>query len=679
MRLLFVWVALAGFAAGQPALHLRTRTLDAQSPRQSGNQSVPPKRHAPGAKHLLIQFENAPTPEDRAELERLGVKLLRYVPDNGFTAAVPEDADLASLRLRHAEPIESRDKISPDLLPVEPDLAATARLAAAEEDGAFLAIFHDDVTATQARVLVQDLGLVIQDHPDLEPSHLLVLGPVAKLLDLAHWDEVEYLLPASPELIQGERVHACSGAVTEHGRVAELAAPVGAGWAPGRGSADLGYFFVNATAKLPEAQQRSEILRGLSEWSKHVKVSYRQAASASATRTIAIRFATGNHGDGSNFDGPAGVLAHAFYPSLPNPEPIAGDLHLDDAETWRIGANFDLFSVALHEVGHSLGLGHSNHTSAVMYPYYRMASELHADDIASIQQLYASTGTAPTSLTITVRTPASSPVTTQGATATLVGTTAGGTNPVRVQWSSDRGGTGAATVSSSTRDWVITSVPLREGSNVFTIAATDSQGARAEKLVTFIRTGSSPTQKTPPVVTITSPSSTSFGTTSSTITITGTAVHSTGIARVSWVNSRGGQGTGVGTQSFRIANLNLQAGVNEITVSVTSGDGMTASRSLSVTLNRGGDTVAPALSILAPVGSVSTTAASVQVRGTAADNIGVTEVTWQLTGGRSGTAAGTTSWSATIPLNVGINTITIRAKDAAGNTGWRSLTVTRRQ
>jgi len=54
------------------------------------------------------------------------------------------------------------------------------------------------------------------------------------------------------------------------------------------------------------------------------------------------------------------VLAHTFYPSPPNPEPIAGDVHLDDDEEWVIGSDLsvrsvDLFSVSLHELGHALG------------------------------------------------------------------------------------------------------------------------------------------------------------------------------------------------------------------------------------------------------------------------------------------------------------------------------------
>jgi peptidoglycan hydrolase-like protein with peptidoglycan-binding domain len=116
-----------------------------------------------------------------------------------------------------------------------------------------------------------------------------------------------------------------------------------------------------------------------------------------------------------------GVLAHADFPpgcsvvtnSLPKP------VHFDDEEhTWAVGAQadaFDVETVALHELGHILGLAHSSIPGAVMAP--RVAANftlrtLTADDIAAIQSLYgaAPTPPAPTPPAPTPPAPPPSPV-----------------------------------------------------------------------------------------------------------------------------------------------------------------------------------------------------------------------------------------------------------------------------
>jgi hypothetical protein len=96
--------------------------------------------------------------------------------------------------------------------------------------------------------------------------------------------------------------------------------------------------------------------RAMAQWSNVVQVTWQQGTDATAPQTVNILFASGDHGDGFPFTSTA-ILAHTFYPAPPNPDPIAGDMHFNADETWQIGANTDLFSVALHELGHALGLG----------------------------------------------------------------------------------------------------------------------------------------------------------------------------------------------------------------------------------------------------------------------------------------------------------------------------------
>jgi hypothetical protein len=91
------------------------------------------------------------------------------------------------------------------------------------------------------------------------------------------------------------------------------------------------------------------------------------------------------------------------------------------------------------------------------------------------------------------------------------------------------------------------------------------------------------------------------------------------------------------------------------------------------------DTTPPTVAITTPTSgpTYTTNTSPLTLGGTAADNVGVTQVSWASDRGGSGTASGTTSWSvAGIALQAGTNVLTITARDAAGNTGTATLTVT---
>ncbi|KAM6946327.1 uncharacterized protein FYW47_017431 [Aplochiton taeniatus] len=143
------------------------------------------------------------------------------------------------------------------------------------------------------------------------------------------------------------------------------------------------------TPDLSKTEVERSILSALKLWSKAVQLRFIQVNDGQAD--IVLSFARKTHGDFFPFDGPRGVLAHAFEPG----EGVGGDVHFDDDETWTAGqrnSGFDLLTVAAHEIGHSLGLSHSKDPTSLMFPNYKYYSGAHTtlpnDDVQGIQTLY---------------------------------------------------------------------------------------------------------------------------------------------------------------------------------------------------------------------------------------------------------------------------------------------------
>ncbi len=87
------------------------------------------------------------------------------------------------------------------------------------------------------------------------------------------------------------------------------------------------------------------------------------------------------------------TLALTTQPPPLNNFSIAGDIMFNTGEGFNYHTTYDLFSVAMHEFGHALGLYESSVYSAVMYGYYTgVKFGLAPDDIAGIQSIYSNNG-----------------------------------------------------------------------------------------------------------------------------------------------------------------------------------------------------------------------------------------------------------------------------------------------
>uniref|UniRef100_A0A8C8Y0R9 Matrix metalloproteinase-27 n=1 Tax=Panthera leo TaxID=9689 RepID=A0A8C8Y0R9_PANLE len=159
---------------------------------------------------------------------------------------------------------------------------------------------------------------------------------------------------------------------------------------PGWRRHNLTYRIVNYTPDMSRADVDEAIRNGLEVWSRVTPLTFTKTSRGIAD--IMIAFRTRVHGRCPRyFDGPLGVLGHAFPPGLG----LGGDTHFDEDENWtKDGAGFNLFLVAAHEFGHALGLSHSNDQTALMFPNYVSLDPnkypLSQDDISGIQSIYGS-------------------------------------------------------------------------------------------------------------------------------------------------------------------------------------------------------------------------------------------------------------------------------------------------
>ena len=556
---------------------------------------------ASGRIHIIVQFPNLPTPDTLLALVSRGAVLVGYVPDNGLLITVDHNVSLTGMGVYYAGSLSPQQKISPLIASGSP----------AVTQGYYLVEFHPDVNPGDARRLILNLPMVrLVEHPDLTSRHLMIHIPdftreAETLASLAAQDPVEYIFPASGALIQGEHV----GAYVEP--LSQNFVTLGNGWdGPGMNAATIYYFFSHMTAQLPELATEGEILRALADWAAVAQITFRPGASATADRTLNFLFAQGDHGDGFPFDGPGGVLAHTFSEPPLAPEPISGDVHFDDAETWRIGANFDVFSVALHESGHALGMAHSDDPSAVMYPYYKIVTGLAQDDKNGILTLYAAqTGTippAPTPLALTVNPP---PSTTTAASISLSGTVTGGSGGAHVTWLSSAG---AGTASVTGANWLAL-IPLALGFNSITVTASDATGNTS----TTVNVTRQSVSTSPLVLTV---NATPSPTTATSISLSGTVTGGSGAPAVSWSTSVGASdGSSISGTAWTISGIPLAIGLNTITVTAADATG-SVSRIVSVTRTAssagGSDTTAPTLTITYPSStSFATTLASLTFQG----------------------------------------------------------------
>src|SRR5208337_202777 len=165
------------FAAG---LIMVVSAALAQPPIQSSSPPASAKTRKPGRSHLLVRFAAQPGEDQLNALADRGAAVLSYVPKSTLSVAALDGLNFADLGAQWVGRLKPAEKISPYL---NGALSSTTATPVVVE-------FYSDVPRGEARSIAHEVGLAIQDNPDLLPNHLLLSGTGSQLLELAQWDEV---------------------------------------------------------------------------------------------------------------------------------------------------------------------------------------------------------------------------------------------------------------------------------------------------------------------------------------------------------------------------------------------------------------------------------------------------------------------------------------------------------
>ena len=153
--------------------------------------------------------------------------------------------------------------------------------------------------------------------------------------------------------------------------------------------------FATFNAKWSTSTWENQILKAAQAWAQQTNINFAVIPDSGAG------IGSGNYQQGDptmgdirigGFNFQSSTLAWAYMPPPANNFSVAGDIQFNTGQIFTIGGygGPDLYTVAVHEIGHSLGLYHSSVNTAYMFANYNGTHpRLTPDDVAGIRAIYS--------------------------------------------------------------------------------------------------------------------------------------------------------------------------------------------------------------------------------------------------------------------------------------------------
>jgi len=181
-------------------IHLKSRKwTPLESTDESETAEIERMRKGVNRVHGLLRLHHIPDQKEKVDLEKSGILLLEYIPENGYLISISGKTEIHKESLAQIQwigPLAPVDKIEPNLR--EQGIGPWARLP----DGRIMLriTYFRDVTAEEAKATLSTMGItLLKEAPDFH--YIEIATEENQIMKIAQQDEVQWIEEVPPPAV----------------------------------------------------------------------------------------------------------------------------------------------------------------------------------------------------------------------------------------------------------------------------------------------------------------------------------------------------------------------------------------------------------------------------------------------------------------------------------------------